>query len=177
MKAREEFINSIKETNKIFNEASPEQKRVMIAKDVITRIKVDLIYPRRGSLCLTEQPLNQNVANETTCNVCAKGGLLVAFVGRVNNFQGLFNSMGNLTENSAHTKLAELFSYEQLALIEFAFECQQFIGRNPITNEHILFDDKTKRKVRKFYNNYLTSKTRLRGICNNIIKNNGEFVL
>jgi hypothetical protein len=85
--------------------------------------------------------------------------------------------MDNDTDNSAHKKLAELFSYEQLALIEFAFECQQFIFRHPITKEPILFDDKTKQKARRFYDNYLTSKTRLRGICNNIIKNNGEFVL
>ena len=190
------FLRKIEKTNADFEAASPEQKRVMIAKDVIERIKLNMFQVKRGVLCQIEEKgkhvVNKENLNNTYCRVCAKGGLFVAFVGRANNFEYKFSDyildpgFSNAEDNKPHKKLNELFSMKQLSLIEFVFEGTQYIKRD-VNYDPIEFDEAEQIKIHEYrkkfgrvevdgefeydYDKLLTN------ICQNIIKNNGEFVL
>ena len=165
------FLKRIEKTNELFNNSTPEQKRVMIAQDVIDRINVQLLQPRvQRIIRLPEYArVNQENVNSLACEVCAKGGLLASYVGRVNNFDEDCQ-ISNHESNVAHQKLLELFTLEQLAIIEYAFEGGQYIHSVDISGN-------LRTALRMFYDSYLSDEERLIAICENIIKNNGDFVL
>ena len=165
------FLKRIEKTNELFNNSTPEQKRVMIAQDVIDRINAQLLVPKVQRLIRLPEyaKVNQENVNTLTCEVCAKGGLLASYVGRVNNFDE-DSYISNTENNVAHVKLLELFTLEQLAIIEYAFEGGQYIHSVNIPSSFGT-------ALRMFYENYETAEERLIAICENIIKNNGDFVL
>lgn len=177
--SKENFLKKIQETNEIFNNSTPEQKRVMIAKDVIERLELRMLVAWKGCIIKAlessvgtpiDVPINQHNVNNLTCEVCAKGGLLASYVGRVNNYD-FIRSHNNFDSNPEHRKLLEVFSIEQLALIEAAFEGCFYL-------ENVKFKDDDLMKALSFFNAYAyDANERLIAICENIIKNNGEFVL
>jgi len=169
-KKLQKFIKKIEETNKVFNESTKAQKRVMIAQDCIDRIGCNLIQANTGSFIVYKgSNVNQARVNATTCEVCAKGGLLASYIGRVNNFND--ECLGNSEDNEAHKKLLEVFTLRQLAIIEYAFEGTQYICSVSISHD-------MQNKLEKFFNeNYADDDKRLIKICENIIKNKGTFKL
>lgn len=187
-KKRSLFLKKIEKTNSIFEAASPEEKRVMIAKDVLERIKLNMFHVKRGNFCTLytdglDIEVSKETLNETECRVCAKGGLFVAFVGRANNFNHKFDGhrihpgFNNQSDNQAHTKLGELFSLRQLCLIEYVFEGSKYIYYDENV-EYISFTDEEQTKIHKFRDKFEFDAERiLKAICRNIIRNNGEFIL
>lgn len=169
-KELQQFIKKIEETNKIFNESTKAQKRVMIAQDCIDRIKCNLLTANTGSFISYQGcKIDQKLVNTTTCQVCAKGGLFASYIGRVNNFSD--ECLGNHERNEAHKKLLEVFTLRQLAIIEYAFEGTQYIYSVSLTTD---MED----KLEEFYEeNYEDDDQRLIKICENIIKNKGTFKL
>jgi hypothetical protein len=166
-KKLEQFIKKIEKTNKIFNESTKAQKRVMIAQDCIDRLGCKLLSANTGSFITFMGLVNQEKVNTKTCEVCAKGGLFVSYIGRVNNFSD--DCLGNDESNEAHKKLLEVFTLRQLAIIEYAFEGTQYIY-----SVNIPYD--LEKKLHKFYDeNYDDDDKRLIKICENIIKNKGTF--
>jgi hypothetical protein len=170
-KLKNAFLKRIEKTNELFNSSTPEEKRVMIAQDCIDRIKAKLLDPQRQRIIRLPNwaYVNKENVNSITCEVCAKGGLLASYVGRVNNFDESSN-ISNNDDNIAHNKLLEIFTLEQLAIIENAFEGVKYILSVDIS-------DSLGSALRKFYLDYETDEERLIAICENIIKNNGDFVL
>lgn len=165
------FLKRIEETNELFNKSTPEKQRVMIAQDCIDRIKAILLIPKRQRIISLPDDININKenVNSVTCKVCTKGGLLASYVGRVNNFDQSC-VINNHSDNAVHKKLLEVFTLEQLAIIEFAFEGSQYIYSVDIS-------DDLGEKLRLFYDDYKTDEERLIAICENIIDNNGDFAL
>jgi hypothetical protein len=166
---KETFLKRIEETNELFNNSSNAEKRVMVAQDCIDRIKAKLLEPQTARIIRLPdfKNVNKENVNSVTCEVCAKGGLFASYVGRVNNFDES-SYITNSENNPAHKKLLEIFTLKQLAIIEYAFEGQQYINSVYISNSSAL---------RFFYQSYETDEKRLIAICENIIKNNGDFVL
>lgn len=169
-KKLQQFIKRIEKSNKIFNESTKAEKRVMIAQDCIDRIGCNLLQANTGSFIVYNgSKVNQTRVNATTCEVCAKGGLLASYIGRVNNFND--ECLGNDEDNEAHKKLLELFTLRQLAIIEYAFEGSQYIYSVSLTTD-------MENKLEDFYDeNYKDDDQRLIKICENIIKNKGTFKL
>lgn len=169
-KKLQQFIKKIEKTNKIFNESTKAQKRVMIAQDCIDRIKCNLLTASTGSfITYNGWEVDQKLVNTTTCQVCAKGGLFASYIGRVNNFRD--ECLGNDERNEAHKKLREVFTLRQLAIIEYAFEGSQYIYSVSLTPD-------MENKLEDFYDeNYEDDDQRLIKICENIIKNKGTFKL
>ena len=165
------FLKKIQKTNEIFNNSTPEQKRVMIAQDCIRRIELGLLLPKKSRIITVPnwQNVNQENVNNLECEVCAKGGLLASYIGRVNNFD-VNTFITNGESNVAHKKLFEIFTLEQLAIIEFAFEGEKFI-------DSVNISGKLSAKLIMFYKNYETDEKRLIAIYENIIENNGDFIL
>jgi hypothetical protein len=170
-KLKNAFLKRIEKTNELFNNSSDAEKRVMIAQDCIDRIKAKLLEPQTARIIRLPNWANVNKenVNSITCEVCAKGGLLASYVGRVNSFDES-SYIGNGDNNVAHKKLLEIFTLEQLAIIEYAFEGTQYIHSVDISNS-------LSSGLRLFYQSYETDEERLIAICENIIKNNGDFVL
>lgn len=167
-KKLQQFIRRIEKSNKIFNESTKAEKRVMIAQDCIDRIGCSLLSANTGSFIVHNgSDVNQTRVNATTCEVCAKGGLLASYIGRVNNFSD--ECLGNEEDNEAHKKLLEVFTLRQLAIIEYAFEGTQYINSVSIPHD-------TQKKLENFYDeNWEDDNERLIKICENIIKNKGTF--
>lgn len=168
-KLQEKLIKSIEKSNKIFNESTKAQKRVMIAQDCIDRLACKLLSANTGSFITYEVGVvvTQERVNTIGCEVCAKGGLFASYIGRVNNFSD--NCLGNDENNKAHKKLLEVFTLRQLAIIEYAFEGTQYIYSVNIPHD-------TQNKLEDFYiENSGDDDQRLIKICENIIKNKGTF--
>jgi hypothetical protein len=170
-KLKNNFLKRIEKTNELFNNSTPEQQRVMIAQDCINRIKIQLLKPQVSRIIRLPDWANVNKenVNSITCEVCAKGGLLASYVGRVNSFNEP-SCIPNNENNPAHNKLLEIFTLEQLAIIEYAFEGTKYIHSIDVPNS-------LGEKLKEFYQSYNNDEKRLIAICKNIIKNNGDFVL
>lgn len=214
-----ELTKKIEADDAIFASLDNAGKIVKIAEDCIQRIRMKQISTYPGSFLedVTENKADSlkcllNTNSKFTCQSCAKGGLFLSYVGRVNDFSVGQIQYGNDIRNNEHVKLLEIFTIEQLALIEYAFEGIQHLGgyvKNG-QNINIQFDDKTENKVKKFFKKYggimseldfittyervdlvdfaeeelfkvkqyfKNSDKRLIAICQNLIKNNGTFVL
>ncbi len=138
----ESLAKKIELQNEKFNSATKEEKIVMIVKDCLDRIELNQIIITKGNFCnldtsLIDVNLKSTLATTNTaiCSACAKGSLFMSYIGRVNNYITNKNQFGNSEEDLEHRKLLEIFSLDQLALIEMAFEGQQYIDKlNRITN-------------------------------------------
>jgi hypothetical protein len=184
----------IEKNNEIFNRMSNAKKRVVIAKDVLDRIAIGQLKSYCGAIVQDvklykgrdiKDALNND--SDFTCSVCAKGAMLMGYVGRVNQmkFDNIVNS--NYGDSKVHQKLAEIFTLEQLALIELAFEGVQYLNSNvenfiTADDEDIIINAEDTKAGLAFYNKYKTSdyklyelNNRLIAICKNIIENKGTF--
>jgi hypothetical protein len=138
----------IRRRNKVFTAASPAQKRVLIAKDVIKQIKAKRFIAAQGSWLWLGDKYGNNIAGPfvgeaepstqiqamflsgaaPTCECCALGGIMMACTLYNNNQTvedlaadsniGRNVRLGNAFSNGLH----RFFSRQQLALIECAFE-------------------------------------------------------
>jgi hypothetical protein len=176
------FIAKIEAENELFNSMSKAEKRVRIAEDCIERIKLKMFEPNEGvfigydttMVLQTKENLKEMVNTSIQCSACAKGGLFLTYVGRVNKFKSCDIYGSNDSSNREHRKLLEIFTMNQLALIEFAFEGSQHIWGN-LNGEAIKFTDLMEMKIIEFYEKYKDSTDRMIAICENIIKNKGIF--
>jgi hypothetical protein len=170
-----DFNKYIEESNKAFLEATPEQKRVMIAKDVLARMEADNLKASTGKVVAIKNigssaPLKEIVNSGIECEVCGKGALLCAIVGRVNEFSyGDIRNEENIHRPTAkyHQKLSEFFPLEQIDLIETAFEGTSYI--------QVLDNPELIEKAIVFGEKYDYAQGRLKAIMNNIIENKGTF--
>lgn len=168
---------------KKFQDLSPEQKRVAIAKDTLKWLNKGKIRAKRGAVMSFDgikkgQNLKEVLCKlNTPCEVCQRGGLLYSYVRRVNDFKTPAVSdhwsinkpyLSGVADqrSSINKKLQEVFPKRQLALIERAFEGtynEQYLSSDEIDLADI------------FYGIYDSPTERFRAILNNIIKNKGEF--
>lgn len=138
-----DWIAKVRRTNKKFEQASPEQKRVLLAKDVLAAIAARRFNPSAGVFFTTfgDDPNRRRADHNSTlqsnawsgmpeafeapavmplygsaCQVCAKGAL---FVSRLDRLNGL--KLGELRNGDPSTHIREFTRY-QLDLIESAFE-------------------------------------------------------
>lgn len=174
-------LKSIKESiiksNEAFEKMSNAEKRVQIAKDVILRMEAEQLLAYRNSLVFFIQndeildvndeiyykPLKEIINDDTsvTCEVCAKGAMLISYVGRVNDF-----SMEDCNPDGDE-KILEFFTKRQMDLIEIAFEMTEFSWHD--------LKESAIEKAKLFGSKYDNSNERLRAICENIIENKGFF--
>lgn len=168
----------IENSNAKFELADAAKKRVIIAKDVIMRLKTENLVAETGILVglVSDNATFENSlknflnADIESCEVCAKGALFCSLIGRINKFsiKDINSESGNDESNKIHKELKKYFSIEQLDLIEIAFEGDSYLGTQ--------LDDDIIDAAQDFYYEYEDdSNNRLIAICENIIKNKGEF--
>jgi hypothetical protein len=196
----EELVARIEASNEHFVTLSPAKQRVVIAQDCLDRMNIGHLTPSRGKFIdswdlslivvgdsdanldgVTEVPscsLKDRFNEIPVCSACAKGSLLLAFVGRINHFDVNDLNFGNNndTTDKSHAKLLEIFDIRQLALIEMAFEDHLFITETP-EGKPLKFARSTHKKASDFFHSYEDSNERMRAICETIIENKGTFKL
>lgn len=176
-------MNKVKEiipiSKKDFDVLSKAEQRIAIAKDVLHRIELKQLVPIAGNFCdigrlaTSNMDVSQILKNPTiSCEVCAKGGLFMSYIGVVNSYKvgDVRPTTGASNDSAEMNLLSKIFSKEQLSLIETAFEGKFLRWNAPLSEIQ-------QEACYRFYREYSTSFTkRLNAICENIIKNDGIFI-
>jgi len=166
-----------------FDKLSSAKKRIAVAQDVIDRMNLKQFRANSGQMFKNANMLypGQSVQEALKdpaayCEVCAKGGLFMAYVGIKNDYNLRYEISENLNGEEMEM-LSDVFSRKQLSLIETAFEGSTYSWNDDISHLE-------KQACFKFYRKHVNEKEdrdgdkvqeRLMAICKNIIKNNGTF--
>lgn len=173
----------IEARNKKFKNATLSEKRVLIAKDVISQINSGKIKPKNNAwveffgvdTTQEEDSIQEQLLKpETTCNACALGGMFISCTLFNNNEKFgdySWNDIGSIIEygGTFGNKLNKIFTDRQLQLIEIAFE-----RGNGYDWSHTPFSETQLDKAIRFCKS-LPARSSLIKIMNNIIKNKGIF--
>ena len=171
----------VEKTNAAFKKANKARRRVLIAKDALIRTKLNNLRLNKGSFVGTDNISKESTFadlqfknfindNNNTCIVCAKGAMFCSIVGRDNKLtyrESFQNAWSNDFDNTPHETLLKYFSAEQLDLIEIAFEGRSYLYA--VTDLDLIY------RAKKIYETYESHTDTFIAICNNIIKNKGEF--
>lgn len=191
---------AIKRRNERFAKATKPQQRAMIAQDVVERIHAGQFSATPGcyidSVSLGQHGRERFVTGLAgvggkqfqdfllkgeACQVCGLGGLMASAVVFRNKatVQDVFNQCKDVRLRLKNPKRAlpgginRIFSYEQLAMIETAFE----IGRHGTMDEYYSkLGSKVYHKAQAFGERQADPDPRLLEIMSNIVKNKGTFV-
>lgn len=185
--------------NKIFKAASPAEKRILIAKDVITQIKNKTYIANEGTWVainsidypefnkiekLDEQEQLCNlISPKVNCNVCGIGAAICSAIRFKNHLKVEDYLEGNLDFNDIYDGLTKdklgikrIFSQQQLKLIEIAFE-----GEDGFFKADDWLGDFKKGtleyKAQKFGKRFKNPNNRIIAIFQNIVDYKGLFVL
>jgi len=162
------------------------QLRVEIAKDVLKHIKAEKITARTGSYF---HPLVKNSARYKgkqlqevlpklkECKVCALGGMFYAFVDKYNNFTISESGIWYTTwRPGTMRELLDMFSKDQLYLIECAFEADDIEDNCRYRSKYKASEYHIAESFRKTNGiDPHESKKALILIMKNIIRNKGTF--
>lgn len=178
----------IGDKDKKFAELIKAQKRVQLAEDVLDQLRIKRFKAKNGAFVYTKghlvKPLVkpdaelQDITSKLKkCNVCALGGMFIAAIDRFDKLK--IRDLENFSyaseqgdafdiEASDITKyLKKFFSFDQIRLIELAFEQ----GTGWFSSDWTAKDESA-----VFFNEYVTNPTkRLTLIMENIIENKGTF--
>lgn len=162
---------------------SKANARVAIAKDVLAALDARKITATSGSYgsILFDKPfmtgtvnVRETLPSMTSCYVCALGAAAIALVGRDNNLDTEVN-LGSfrmrIDDDEYREMLREYFSPVQLAMIESAFETQNYAYK-----EQVSLSNKNVQAAISFADLESSDEQTMRRIFQNIIKNKGTFV-
>jgi hypothetical protein len=180
---------------KSFNQLSKKEQIRLIALDVLQQLDKGTFIPSTRlylNLKLPETSESQTITlsrmnTDATCYACAIGGAFLSLCNltqtnkkNIKSLECIVRQHGEndderneygFSEEMMRVNLSQIFSHEQLALIETAFEAKNFEDRRTRgVNERLL-----KAAVR-FGDKYTNPKNRLIAIMRNILENNGCFI-
>lgn len=166
-------------TEEIFYALKPSKQRVLLAKDVLKRIRSKqlIIEAQKGYLdieipeSLERQELQPFLKEmEEPCTVCALGAMFYCKVDRFNQYVVPYGTY-TLDQSDIHAALKGIFSQQQLLCIEAAFEYTARWGR--LKSE----DAAELGRAAVMYDRIIEDDDRLIAIIQNIIDHKGTFVV
>lgn len=154
---------------KVWKKATPAQKRVLIAEDVLAQIKTKQMKATRGiyvsgsgtrpAFLPNLTGMRERFLTMPECHVCGLGALMVSCTLYAN--KATVDNLDEFNDPSPHTSFAnglhEVFSYADRRLIECCFEGWGQTGG-------------------AWRNRYKFPRANLAAIMENIIQNKGEFI-
>ena len=154
-----------------------ETMRVFLAQDALRRIKLREITPITGQfMCLSNPilfPSNEQLdkyfaMEDAKCSACALGSLMVPYIVKNDDTTKLdLTGDPDVTRNNIYARLTAYFLPRSLAMIECAFEGQDY--KKLLTSQEYV-------ACRAFRSRYERASLRLEEILLNITEN-GDFVL
>lgn len=205
IKISKEIINKeVCRRNKLFKGKSNPQKRVLIAKDILSLIQKKKIRPKNNrffdldGIYLTsfnyDTPI-RNILIQESCSVCAVGAMMVSATLFNNKYrvadetnQKVFERPNEIIKNKKIFKngLNKIFPNKMLVMIEVAYELGDGAFRYDKYNKECIFKKLkiTNKEFDKCINFGLqfggkrdrNQNERLFGIMENIISNKGDFI-
>jgi len=182
---------AIEKRNEAFWKLPAAEQRVAIAQDVLNELSARRMNAKRdiyvyfGDYCLPkgseEDSLQDHLEKMPSCDVCAKGALFVSAVRLGNRFKCGEIVDGVIDEDDINYVdfsnfkdfLRDIFSSEQLELIEYVFE-RGIIGdvdSAEITKADAFIDHYLSKDA-----NWADDEAMMIAIMKNIIKNKGTFI-
>lgn len=175
----------IAKRNAEFEAASPEQKRILILKDMKKWLKAGRFVPTSGTFVtfdyyeatdlLDNEDIQQAFLSKklAECAVCLVGAVCLSTILYVDSFKG--KDLHHDTDifcppnkgNKASKILRTYFSLNQLRLMELAFEIGDGWFRKAKTIEE--------KAAVEFGTKYYSDQDRILAIINNMLKNSGIF--
>lgn len=191
---RTDLMRAIRRREAAFQKMTPEQKRVAIAKDVLASIRSKRITPEKGTYLEMasdkqdpfgyETPLAAQVRDLVVggkCTACAVGSMFLCAVERHDDLT--VAEASDRVDISLGMKqfLARFFDYDQIALIESAFERAAYLsiesGRQPPrAGAAILFGRAAVAGMNVDADYRKCARVTMRAIMENIVENGGTFV-
>lgn len=176
----------VAQDNLEFAKLGARQKRVAIARDVISAIKAGIIDVQHGVYLRTHgNELNDDgyIEKFDSCTACALGSMFATCVVKrpvlsldVNDV--MIPARTGANDDAMREALSPYFSEKQLRLIESAFEMDDFMGADDDVeydeDDNVRYVGELGRAI-AFGERYSSDKNRLIAIMNNIIENNGTF--
>ena len=153
-----------------FQRASPAERRVWIAKDVLVQLDVGHIKPVVGRFIPQESymwhggQMQDVFLSMQACECCALGAAFMCLIERENKL--LSTELAEYFIGTFLDRLKDLFGEEQYKLIEVFYEggCGWF-KRSPVRDQAAVW-----------FGKHLDDKERMQLIMQNIIDHGGEFV-
>lgn len=172
----------IKKRNEKFAKASPAEKRVIIAKDILLQLASKRLQASTGiwldakldvAADRQKEEAQDIILDAKSCNACALGSIFLSTLEHANKFK--FNSFNykNISQKAEihyqqfREYLLGFFEHDQLIAIELAFE--RGAGWYSVADAKSI-------KYRDFAAGFGASE-RLEAIMKNIVEHNGEFVV
>lgn len=170
----------IKKRNEKFAKASPAEKRVIIAKDILLQLASKRLQASTGvwldaklDVAAWEQKgeAQDIIIDAKSCNACALGSIFLSTLEHANEFK--FNNFKSINQKAEihyeqfREYLLGFFEHDQLRAIELAFE--RGAGWYSVSEAKSI-------KYRDFAAGFGASE-RLEAIMKNIVEHNGEFVV
>lgn len=163
-----------------FDNLSAAEKRMTVAQDVINRIRSKKLAATHGNF-LDKYQIWQGIKrglslkdsiNNVTCEACAKGALVCAWIGNFNEFkieqlEDIDESLSDTPNGGYPPELIEIFGRERLDNIEAAFEGQTYSWH---------YDEDETSKYKNAFR-FRVGDESLIEIMSNIVANNGELVI
>lgn len=170
------------ERNIWFKTLEPAQQRVTLAEEVLRYLDAQKIQPMRGAYIHTLALQDyrgaglQEILEENHCEVCALGALLYARVVSFNQLEIPTDiGLDGIEWNVVQTELHQYFSYQQITLIETAFEMRTLA--DPEDPGYSELDRDEECEAASMFQGRGPASFRLRAIMENIIANGGTFVV
>jgi hypothetical protein len=155
-----------------FKRLGKKRQRVLIAQDVLARIKAKLIVAESGVMFGgNDTEATQEHVNTTQCSVCAKGAIACAWLGNLNHYKSLasFDIDGN--QAKAGTKeVVESFGRHLWDAIQCAFEGAAF-------SWHSLQVRDNESDIVASFSRFTNETNRIAAIMQNIVDNDGRLML
>ncbi len=179
-----DIATKIAAANDLFEKLSPNERRMVIAKDVIDRLDSNYFCPVSGSYLLIDKyfydfPPDTETLEvfETTkqCSVCARGAI---FVSACLKFDGC--KVSTLLEKPERHGIFlseqedRFFDSKQIQMIENAYEAYISSPLDYQLRNKLSADELT--SCRNFGEKYVSNVDRMKAIMQNIIDNNGTFI-
>lgn len=164
---------------KNFDSMTPSERRVAIAKDVLSQLRIGSISARSGSYVLGISggigPLHEVIDGAIGCEVCALGAMCLSAARKFDGIEVNFRDELQHERAKILKILSPYFTVRELASIECAFEGQAapeeaVIQAGRLDNRSMDFAY-LKNGVK------LDVEFRMRKIMRNIVRNKGQFIL
>lgn len=157
---------TVAELNAGFEQMSPAEKRVTIAKDVLAKLDAKVMAAKHRYYAVTDAVIRvQNFGSRlsgvsgTNCNVCAIGSVACSLF----NGDVVADAGEHVYREELITKLTPYFTPETLDAMEAVFEGNGETDSDEFAYSGVVFDVPG------------DADTRLRAIMQNLIDNQGEF--
>ncbi len=161
------------------------QRRVAIAEDIILRVKSGSFNGSHGIFIkspVTDRAMLDDIAPSqvkgATCEVCAKGAIACSWFINLNKHNLRDFGLSPNYETDAMKELTQTFGPKLWSTIEAVFEC--FCPSSYEDVDAVNFNEDEANHIRNYANRLqykLTVNEKLIAIFNNIIKNEGNFLI